>query len=364
MPHPAMQSPEEESNPPSPCDLAVGFPPLKNDKGWECLRCGQQFKPVHHTRACAHYAKIPKEGISVCTAVIPELEYKRYVDLWSRSRKRKTELTMVKMTITEDKEDRLSTATTRLLEESSKKSKMSSAMKQYLKSTGVTKNTNPSGQPTIDAVFDGMVQADLTHMNHAKMDMAVATFFHENNIPDNSVESSSFKIMLNYARMIGKDYKPPGRKDLGKSLLDINYRNIVEHNKEMLCRESDVFGLSWLSDGATIGRTPLINVLGLCADTPPTCVAIKDCSGHMSEGGKKDAEYIAEMMEDIIVPYDTDKTKSIIFWFDGASNVQKAGRILQAKFPRSYALHGGEHVVSLFFSDIAKINVIKVMLSH
>jgi hypothetical protein len=70
------------------------------------------------------------------------------------------------------------------------------------------------------------------------------------------------------------------------------------------------------------------------------------------------------MMEDIIVPYDTDKTKSIIFWFDGASNVQKAGRILQAKFPRSYTLHGGEHVVSLFFSDIAKINVIKVMLSH
>jgi hypothetical protein len=154
--------------------------------------------------------------------------------------------------------------------------------------------------------------------------------------------------MLNYARMIGKDYKPPGRKDLGKSLLDINYRNIVEYNKEMLCRESDVFGLSWLSDGATIGRTPLINVLGLCADTPPTCVAIKDCSGHMSEGGKKDAEYIAEMMEDIIVPYDTDKTKSIIFWFDGASNVQKAGRILQAKFQRSYSLHGGEHVVSLF----------------
>jgi hypothetical protein len=161
--------------------------------------------------------------------------------------------------------------------------------------------------------------------------------------------------------MVGKDYKPPGRKDLGYSLLDINYRNIVEHNKETLCRESDVFGLSWLSDGATIGRAPLINVLGLCADTPPTCVAIKDCSGHMSEGGKKDAEYIANLTEDIIVPYDPDKTKSIIFWFDGASNVQKAGRILQAKFPRSYSLHGGENVVSLFFSDIARIKVIKVI---
>ncbi len=161
--------------------------------------------------------------------------------------------------------------------------------------------------------------------------------------------------MLNYARLVGRDYKPPGMRDLGHSLLVINHRNIVEHNKEVLCQEADVFGLSWLSDGATISRTPLINVLGLCADTPPTCVAIKDCSGHMSVGGKKDVEYIANLLEDVIVPYDPDKTRSTIFWFDGAGNVQKAGKILQAKFTRSYSLHGGEHVISLFFSDIAKI---------
>ena len=36
-------------------------------------------------------------------------------------------------------------------------------------------------------------------------------------------------------------------------------------------------------------------------------------------------------------------------------------KILEAKFPRSYSLHGGEHVVSLFFSDIAKILEIKVI---
>ena len=50
----------------------------------------------------------------------------------------------------------------------------------------------------------------------------------------------------------------------------------------------------------------------------------------------------------------------MIFWFDGAGNVQKADRSLEAKFPRSYSLHGGEHVISLFFSDIAKIKQIKV----
>jgi len=44
-----------------------------NDKGWECLRCGRQFKPVHHTRAVDHYAKIPNQGIKVCTSDVPHM---------------------------------------------------------------------------------------------------------------------------------------------------------------------------------------------------------------------------------------------------------------------------------------------------
>ena len=38
--------------------------------------------------------------------------------------------------------------------------------------------------------------------------------------------------------------------------------------------------------------------------------------------------------------------------FDGASNVQNAGTILQAFNPRITVGHGAEHVVSLFFSDV------------
>ena len=49
-----------------------------------------------------------------------------------------------------------------------------------------------------------------------------------------------------------------------------------------------------------------------------------------------------------------------MFYFDGAANVQKAGDVLMAKFPRSCCFHGGEHVVSLFFSSITKIKPIKV----
>ena len=41
--------------------------------------------------------------------------------------------------------------------------------------------------------------------------------------------------------------------------------------------------------------------------------------------------------------------------FDGASNVQKAGRILSIVFPRVTCIHGTEHVLSLFFDDVFKL---------
>ena len=38
--------------------------------------------------------------------------------------------------------------------------------------------------------------------------------------------------------------------------------------------------------------------------------------------------------------------------FEGALNVVKAGKLLSINYPRITALHGAEHVVSLFFRDV------------
>ena len=57
------------------------------------------------------------------------------------------------------------------------------------------------------------------------------------------------------------------------------------------------------------------------------------------------------------------KKRVDIFYFDGASNVQEAGKVLGVKFPRIVTYHGGEHVVALWFSDLAKIPEIKVCLT-
>jgi hypothetical protein len=241
---------------------------------------------------------------------------------------------------------------------------MSSEMTKYFESTGTCKSTPSLGnQPAIDTSFEHLVQQDLHRVNHAKMDMAIANFFHCDNIPDSAAESSRFALVIKYAALVGKDYKIPNRRKIGGPLLDLNYENCKETNKVSLLAEADTFGLVWLSDGATIHRMPLINILGVCANHHPTCVKIEDCTGHMTEGGKKDASYIAQLLEDVVSEYDPLKTRTNIFFFDGASNVRKAGLILQAKFPRATALWGGEHVCSLFFVDLSKFKAVKVCLS-
>jgi hypothetical protein len=58
--------------------------------------------------------------------------------------------------------------------------------------------------------------------------------------------------------------------------------------------------------------------------------------------------------------YNPLKTCNDVFYFDGASIVQKAGEVLMARFPCSYCFHGGKHFVSLFFSSIAKFKPVKV----
>jgi hypothetical protein len=95
--------------------------------------------------------------------------------------------------------------------------------------------------------------------------------------------------------------------------------------------------------------------------TPPITVSIQDCSKHMmAEGGKKDTSNIADLFEEKVLEYDLQRIYTDVFYFDGASNVQKAGDVLMARYPRSFCFHGGEHVVSIFFSLIAKIKPIKV----
>ena len=56
--------------------------------------------------------------------------------------------------------------------------------------------------------------------------------------------------------------------------------------------------------------------------------------------------------------------KSIIdvIMFDGASNVQLAGELLQILYPKITVMRGVEQTIYLFFNDVSKIPVVNQMI--
>jgi hypothetical protein len=123
--------------------------------------------------------------------------------------------------------------------------------------------------------------------------------------------------------------------------------------------EAPVFGITVFGDGATIKTVPLVNVLAACVNNPFALLEITNCTAHLAKGGKKDAKYIAKIIMPLIQLMESEedihkKTYSglvDLVFFDGASNIQNAGKILRAFNPRITVGHGAKHVVSLLFAD-------------
>jgi hypothetical protein len=158
--------------------------------------------------------------------------------------------------------------------------------------------------------------------------------------------------MVSVLSKVGSNFEIPKQRQIGGLLLDLKFQTKYFHNKTNLLKSADVLGLGFLGNGATVKKMPLMNSTASCADTPPITISIHDYTKHMQEGGKKDATYVAGLFEDKVREYDTNDTLTDAFFFDSASNVQKAGDILAAKFSHSFCFHGGEHVVPLFSINV------------
>jgi len=151
-----------------------------------------------------------------------------------------------------------------------------------------------SSQRSISASIQN---TDIRKSHNAIVEMAIADFFHCENIPDAVAELPRFKRLVKVCRHVGDDFVIPNRKNIGEELLDINYDNTYNLNKVELIREARVFGFAWMGDGTTIHKMPLKNILALSGTTPPITVSLNDCTKHMEAGGKKDATFIAEIFE-------------------------------------------------------------------
>ena len=78
---------------------------------------------------------------------------------------------------------------------------------------------------------------------------------------------------------------------------------------------------------------------------------------------KKTADYLETKIRSFAEFIDPKKVLIDLICFDGAGNVQKAGRLLEKTFPRATTIHGCEHVCSLFFVDLLKKTELKVLIN-
>ena len=82
----------------------------------------------------------------------------------------------------------------------------------------------------------------------------------------------------------------------------------------------------------------------------------------MREGGRKDAQFIATEMLQVLCNVENIKKDSVTqIMFDGASNVQNAGAIISQHYPCALIEHGAEHVVSLL---VEKLMVMPCLLDY
>jgi hypothetical protein len=137
--------------------------------------------------------------------------------------------------------------------------------------------------------------------------------------------------------------KPPNRNMMSGNYFDHLYDSNWKTQMNSLMFKARIFGLTMFGDGATIKTCPLINILVAGVNNPFALLDVVDCTNHAPAGNQKDAKYIARLIHPFIEKMELEcdgPNKSLtgtvdLVFFDGATNVQNAGKILTVLHPRS-----------------------------
>ncbi len=207
-------------------------------KGWSCKWCGEMFLLRHHSRVIRHVLKVKLGDIAICTSSIPKQYEDRYPALYARSTEqialKKRSHTQIddamaikqtlavanligkrgvavsggtafspSMSIHSSPSVQSSLATK--VGVGASHSSISSSMRGSMTSTPFAL----SSQSSISASIQNM---DIRKSHNAIVEMAIADFFHCENIPDAVVELPRFKRLVKVCRLVGEDFVIPNCK--------------------------------------------------------------------------------------------------------------------------------------------------------
>jgi hypothetical protein len=254
-------------------------------------------------------------------------------------------------------------ASTAAANESLQMKKSKSSVEGYASanpSLSISSTDGASSRRQVGVLTSFEKSATIDDCNSADLDAAIAQMVYCRALPFSFGECPYFQRVIQVARSAPKNYIPPKRMALCGDMLDIAYMSQLKRDFRELLVDADVFGIGFFGDGATIHKCPLVNVFASSFHVPAMIVNIVDCTKQLQGGRKKDGTFISDLFIPVIKALDQLKDKADIIFFDGGSNFQLAGRIIEAEFPRVTVVHGLEHVLSLVFEDIAKIPIVKV----
>ena len=314
------------------CDNSTKASSKKQPKpGWTCNFCHQTFIGRNTTKVICHLAGVSGRNIKKCRGIIPE-KHMKVIRARNAIRISKHENTTKFHKVRNEpmgSQQQLILAGLELMADQSCKGRSRAVLSSF--------RSNKFGTNTV------------TNYCEKQLDVAISDLIYSKGLPFNLTESHHLKRVLQLAKSVSSKYNPPTRKRISTDLLHVTYSNQIKEYKDSLHKEAERFGLSFYGDGATVCKMSLINIMASGVHERSAVLDIVDTTEHLGNGGTKNAEYIAELFVPHINEIDPKQIFVDTVFFDGASNVQKAGRILAEKFPSITVLHGAEHVVSLFF---------------
>ena len=126
-------------------------------------------------------------------------------------------------------------------------------------------------------------------------------------------------------------------------MLDNCFENHIKNQREKLLNRADIYGLHFQGDGAKIKYTPLLNILIWGGYLPVSVQSITDCTGNITCGHKKDANFFAESLFDPTNKLDTQKKLVDLHMFYGSSVCRKAKNILKVVYPIMSCIAVADH---------------------
>ena len=153
--------------------------------------------------------------------------------------------------------------------------------------------------------------------NETRLTVEIADLIIYEGLSFNISHKPRFKKLLDFSRTVSKSYQPPNRKLTSKDLLDVIHDQNMERNFIFIKKESGIFGLSFLGDGANISRIPLLNILVSRKNLPVAVLELVYCQGHLVYGGKKNGSFICTIFIDHIIKIDPRNSITDVVMFDG-----------------------------------------------